>query len=142
MLDSLSAGSATDPVVSEDIFSQLLAEEAQIATLPEKYRARIRDQEQPMALLTRPIPSTSRPYLASTDDNCRPDPRPQPRAARSELNVTATDSSRSRTSKAVEPCSPSSDPTKIRARLGAIVHGHPKDKPPLTPAEVPSHHEE
>jgi TerC family integral membrane protein len=42
----------TDPAVREDIFSKLLAEQAQITTLPEKYRARIRDQEQLMALLT------------------------------------------------------------------------------------------
>ncbi|WIV57844.1 TerC family protein [Amycolatopsis nalaikhensis] len=43
----------TDPAIREGIFTQLLAEETQIATLPEKYRSRIRDQEQLMALLNR-----------------------------------------------------------------------------------------
>ncbi|MCM6779012.1 TerC family protein [Nocardia sp. CDC159] len=43
----------TDPAIREDIFDHLLAEEAQIKTLPENYRARIRDQQQLMALLNR-----------------------------------------------------------------------------------------
>jgi tellurite resistance protein TerC len=43
----------TDPAIREDIFTHLLTEEAQITTLPERYRARIRDQEQLMALLNR-----------------------------------------------------------------------------------------
>jgi tellurite resistance protein TerC len=43
----------TDPAVREDIFQKLLAEEAQLRRLPEKYRARIRQEEQLMALLRR-----------------------------------------------------------------------------------------
>jgi tellurite resistance protein TerC len=43
----------TDPVVREDIFQKLLAEEAQLRKLPEKYRARIREEEKLMALLQR-----------------------------------------------------------------------------------------
>jgi tellurite resistance protein TerC len=43
----------TDPVVREDIFQKLLAEEAQLRRLPEKYRARIREEEKLMALLRR-----------------------------------------------------------------------------------------
>jgi tellurite resistance protein TerC len=43
----------TDPAIREDIFAHLLAEEAQITTLPEKYRTRIRNQEQLMTLLHR-----------------------------------------------------------------------------------------
>ncbi|WP_212612747.1 TerC/Alx family metal homeostasis membrane protein [Pseudonocardia hierapolitana] len=43
----------TDPAVREDIFQKLLAEEAQLRRLPEKYRARIREEEKLMALLRR-----------------------------------------------------------------------------------------
>jgi tellurite resistance protein TerC len=43
----------TDPAIREHIYHELLAEEAQITTLPEKYRARIPDQEKLMALLNR-----------------------------------------------------------------------------------------
>jgi tellurite resistance protein TerC len=41
----------TDPARREDIFRRLLAEEAQIKQLPEKYRARIREEEKLMTLL-------------------------------------------------------------------------------------------
>jgi tellurite resistance protein TerC len=40
-----------DPAWREEIFSKLLAEEAQLKKLPEKYRARIREEEKLMALL-------------------------------------------------------------------------------------------
>ncbi len=40
-----------DPTWREEIFSKLLAEEAQLKKLPEKYRARIREEEKLMALL-------------------------------------------------------------------------------------------
>ena len=43
----------TDPAVREDLFQKLLAEEAQLRGLPERYRARIRREEQLMALLRR-----------------------------------------------------------------------------------------
>jgi tellurite resistance protein TerC len=43
----------TDSARREEIFAKLLAEEAQIRTLPEKYRARIREEEKLMALLRR-----------------------------------------------------------------------------------------
>jgi tellurite resistance protein TerC len=43
----------TDPAVREDIFRKLLAEEAQLRALPEKYRARIREEDNLMALLGR-----------------------------------------------------------------------------------------
>jgi tellurite resistance protein TerC len=43
----------TDPAVREDVFQKLLAEEAQLRRLPEKYRARIREEEKLMALLRR-----------------------------------------------------------------------------------------
>src|SRR5690606_32784885 len=43
----------TDPAVREDLFHRLLAEEAQLRGLPERYRARIRREEQLMALLRR-----------------------------------------------------------------------------------------
>jgi tellurite resistance protein TerC len=43
----------TDPAVREDLFQKLLAEEAQLRRLPEKYRARIREEEKLMALLRR-----------------------------------------------------------------------------------------
>ncbi|ALG09949.1 TerC family protein [Kibdelosporangium phytohabitans] len=43
----------TDPATREKIFDRLLAEEEQIRTLPEKYRARIREQDRLMALLDR-----------------------------------------------------------------------------------------
>ncbi|GGO61306.1 TerC family protein [Nonomuraea cavernae] len=42
-----------DPVRREEIFRDLLAEEAAIRKLPEKYRARIRDEEKLMDLLRR-----------------------------------------------------------------------------------------
>ncbi|GAA5133367.1 TerC family protein [Pseudonocardia adelaidensis] len=42
-----------DPAVRADVFRRLLAEEAQLRRLPEKYRARIRAEEQLMALLRR-----------------------------------------------------------------------------------------
>jgi tellurite resistance protein TerC len=42
-----------DPVVREDVFRKLLAEETQLRRLPEKYRARIRQEDQLMALLRR-----------------------------------------------------------------------------------------
>jgi tellurite resistance protein TerC len=41
----------TDRAVREDVFRKLLAEEAQLRKLPEKYRARIREEEKLMALL-------------------------------------------------------------------------------------------
>ena len=43
----------TDPVVREDVFQKLLAEEAHLRRLPEKYRARIREEEKLMELLRR-----------------------------------------------------------------------------------------
>jgi tellurite resistance protein TerC len=43
----------TDPTVREAVFQRLLAEEAQLRRLPEKYRSRIREEEQLMALLRR-----------------------------------------------------------------------------------------
>jgi tellurite resistance protein TerC len=43
----------TDPAVRESIFRDLLAEEAQLRKLPEKYRARIRAEEELMTLLRR-----------------------------------------------------------------------------------------
>ncbi len=43
----------TDSARREEIFAKLLTEEAQIRTLPEKYRARIREEEKLMALLRR-----------------------------------------------------------------------------------------
>jgi tellurite resistance protein TerC len=43
----------TDPAVREDVFRKLLAEEAQLRGLPEKYRARIREQHELMDLLRR-----------------------------------------------------------------------------------------
>jgi tellurite resistance protein TerC len=43
----------TDPAVRADVFQKLLAEEAQLRRLPEKYRSRIRQEEQLMALLRR-----------------------------------------------------------------------------------------
>ena len=43
----------TEPQVREAIFTKLLAEEAVLKTLPEKYRARIREEEKLMALLMR-----------------------------------------------------------------------------------------
>jgi tellurite resistance protein TerC len=42
-----------DPAVREDVFRKLLAEEAQLRKLPEKQRAKIREEEQLMALLRR-----------------------------------------------------------------------------------------
>jgi len=42
-----------DPAVREDVFRKLIAEEAQLRRLPERYRARIREEEQLMALLRR-----------------------------------------------------------------------------------------
>ena len=43
----------TDPAVREDVFQKLLAEEAHLRRLPEKYRARIREEEKLMELLRR-----------------------------------------------------------------------------------------
>jgi tellurite resistance protein TerC len=43
----------TDSARREEIFAKLLTEEAQIRTLPEKYRARIREEDKLMALLRR-----------------------------------------------------------------------------------------
>jgi len=43
----------TDPAYCDEIFHRLLNEEAHIKTLPEKYRARIRAEEELMALLNR-----------------------------------------------------------------------------------------
>jgi tellurite resistance protein TerC len=43
----------TDPAYCDEIFHRLLNEEAHIKTLPEKYRARIRVEEELMALLNR-----------------------------------------------------------------------------------------
>jgi tellurite resistance protein TerC len=43
----------TDPAVREDVFQKLLAEEAQLRRLPEKYRARIHEEEKLMTLLRR-----------------------------------------------------------------------------------------
>jgi tellurite resistance protein TerC len=43
----------TDSTVREGIFTKLLTEEAQIRTLPDKYRARIRGEDELMALLRR-----------------------------------------------------------------------------------------
>ena len=42
-----------DPARREEIFPALLAEEARLRSLPEKYRARIREEEKLMALLRR-----------------------------------------------------------------------------------------
>jgi tellurite resistance protein TerC len=41
----------TDPEVREDVFRKLLDEEAQLRKLPEKYRARIREEDKLMTLL-------------------------------------------------------------------------------------------
>jgi tellurite resistance protein TerC len=43
----------TDPAVRESVFQKLLAEEAHLRRLPEKYRARIREEEKLMELLRR-----------------------------------------------------------------------------------------
>ena len=43
----------TDPAVRENLFQMLLAEEAHLRRLPEKYRARIREEEKLMELLRR-----------------------------------------------------------------------------------------
>jgi tellurite resistance protein TerC len=43
----------TDPAVREDVFHKLLAEEGHLRRLPEKYRARIREEEKLMELLRR-----------------------------------------------------------------------------------------
>ena len=43
----------TDPAVREDVFQKLLDEETHMRRLPEKYRARIREEEQLMELLRR-----------------------------------------------------------------------------------------
>jgi tellurite resistance protein TerC len=43
----------TDPAVREDLFQKLLAEEAQLRKLPERYRAKIRQEEELMTLLRR-----------------------------------------------------------------------------------------
>jgi tellurite resistance protein TerC len=43
----------TDPAVREDIFQKLLAEEAHLRRLAEKYRARISEEEKLMELLRR-----------------------------------------------------------------------------------------
>jgi tellurite resistance protein TerC len=43
----------TDPDVREDVFRKLLDEEAQLRKLPEKYRARIREEDRLMTLLRR-----------------------------------------------------------------------------------------
>jgi tellurite resistance protein TerC len=43
----------TDPEVREDVFRKLLDEEAQLRKLPEKYRARIREEDKLMTLLRR-----------------------------------------------------------------------------------------
>jgi tellurite resistance protein TerC len=43
----------TDPALREEIFAKLLGEERTLKQLPEKYRARIREQEKLMALLRR-----------------------------------------------------------------------------------------
>jgi tellurite resistance protein TerC len=43
----------TDPAVREDVFQKLLAEETHLRRLPEKYRARIREEEKLMELLRR-----------------------------------------------------------------------------------------
>jgi tellurite resistance protein TerC len=43
----------TDPDVREDVFRKLLDEEAQLRKLPEKYRARIREEDKLMTLLRR-----------------------------------------------------------------------------------------
>ena len=42
-----------DPAWRESIFTKLLEEEAAIRELPEKYRARIREEDKVMALLQR-----------------------------------------------------------------------------------------
>jgi tellurite resistance protein TerC len=42
-----------DPAVRENLFQMLLAEEANLRRLPEKYRARIREEEKLMELLRR-----------------------------------------------------------------------------------------
>jgi tellurite resistance protein TerC len=41
----------TDPAVREDIYREMVAEEEQMKRLPEKYRAKIREEEKLMALL-------------------------------------------------------------------------------------------
>jgi len=43
----------TDPTVREDVFQKLIAEEAHVRRLPEKYRAHIREEEKLMELLRR-----------------------------------------------------------------------------------------
>jgi tellurite resistance protein TerC len=43
----------TDPAVREDVFQKLLSEETHLRQLPEKYRARIREEEKLMELLRR-----------------------------------------------------------------------------------------
>ena len=43
----------TDPAVREDVFQKLLSEETHLRRLPEKYRARIREEEKLMELLRR-----------------------------------------------------------------------------------------
>ena len=43
----------TDPARRDEVFSCLQAEEAQLRTLPEKYRARIREEDKLMDLLAR-----------------------------------------------------------------------------------------
>jgi tellurite resistance protein TerC len=49
----LDADFESDPALREHIFADLEAEEAQLRQLPEKYRARIRDEEKLMSLLQR-----------------------------------------------------------------------------------------
>jgi predicted tellurium resistance membrane protein TerC len=67
-----------DPERREEIFAALVAEEAQLRTLPEKYRRRIREEERLMALLRR---------AHETHDRQAPGAQP---------GVTATWSSRAR----------------------------------------------
>jgi tellurite resistance protein TerC len=43
----------TDPAVRDDLFHKLLAEEAELRRLPERYRAKIRQEEELMTLLRR-----------------------------------------------------------------------------------------
>ncbi|MFB4281608.1 TerC family protein [Nonomuraea sp. MTCD27] len=50
-----------DPEVREEIFRRLLAEEAQLRKLPEKYRRQIRDEDRLMALLRRAHEEHDRP---------------------------------------------------------------------------------
>jgi len=49
--DYLDAHYATDPAVRDGIFAKMVAEEQQLLALPEKYRARIREEEKLVALL-------------------------------------------------------------------------------------------